>query len=118
VHTALCHKDKRVQSAARQARGAMIGLGTISNVRTIEQLARKILPKLDYPEMLGGPSERLDILIVALYQLREAQLISVHRKTAHARITTKGVHADSQMLKQRSNPGRQHGRRAPAFTPA
>lgn len=105
MHDALRHKDRRVQSAARQARGALIKETKVSGVRTIEELADKLLPMLHYPEDLGAPTQRRDVLITALLRMREARLISVHRKSATGRITTKGKHADSLMPK-RSRTGR------------
>ncbi|HEY1085940.1 MAG TPA: hypothetical protein VGE34_04430 [Candidatus Saccharimonadales bacterium] len=105
MHPALCHKDRKIRSAARQARGVLISEHTIMGVRTIEELADRIMSKLDYPEKLGADDQRRDVLIAALYSLREARLISVHRKSAQARITTKGKHADSLMPK-RSRTGR------------
>jgi hypothetical protein len=111
VHPALCHKDKKVQSAIRQARGVMVVKRTFYNVRNLEHLARLILPYLDNPEKLGSEDTRYDILVDALYLMRENRLIGLHRKSAKARITNKGLHIDSLIPRQRSNTGRRHGQR-------
>lgn len=113
MHTALCHNNKKIQSAARQARGVMVENPKITGVATIGQLATWVMPKLDYPHQLGSLNERRDNLMAALHQMRLGGLISVHRKGGYARITRKGLHADRSALQPRSHSERRHGRRSP-----
>lgn len=111
MHPALCHHNKKIESAARQARGAMLALGRIKGVRTIEELATMLLQELDYPDKLGSDDQRHGILVSALNQLHEGKLISVHYKTAKALVTTKGRHASSGKRYPHKNKGRQPTRR-------
>jgi hypothetical protein len=90
----------------------MIAKGTFYNVKSLEQLARLILPHLDNPEKLGGESTRYDIMVDAVYHMRAHRLISLHRKSRKAWVTNKGRHIDSLIPRQRSNSGRRHGRRS------
>lgn len=105
MHIALSHKDSKTQSALRQARGVMVTIGRVDKVHSMTQLAERIKPRLDFPQELGAPDERMDVLVCALRILQSAQLISLHRKNGYARITRKGLHADRSMPPSR-RPGR------------
>lgn len=110
MHPGLCHSDRRVQSALRQARGAMLQSQPITSVRSFETLASRLLPMLDYPGELGTPRDRLDVLTEALRQLRTYKLISIHAKSAVARVTTKGYHAAGETQPSKSSSPRRHTR--------
>lgn len=102
VHRALFHDDPKIQSALRQGRGVMVGLGHVNKVRSIEKLAERIMSKLDRPDELGADDvERMDALIIALGILLSNGIIELCLKTHRARITRMGRNADLSAPPQR-----------------
>jgi len=95
VHRALFHDDPKIQSALRQGRGVMVDLGHVNKVRSVEKLAEWIMPKLKWPDELGGDKEeQMDTLITALDILLSNSIIGLCMKTHRARITRMGRNAD------------------------